>query len=191
MADTILLFSAAYVPGLIPHKEVDPSMVYSDHSPFWDAGYSAVLHIERAFVRWNPYYHSTGDTVGTLDLPYVTEMVKLGVASTAELADPYVVGVGEGTRRREERGRLALSVSGSPFCAGVRLNVINTTPAIASLRIYDASGRIVRQFGPMEGEKDVWWEGSDDDGRHLPSGVYLARLCAGQKSLSQKLILVR
>jgi hypothetical protein len=192
MADTILQFSAAYVPGLIPHKEVDPSMVYSDHSPFWDAGYSAVLHIERAFVRWNPFYHSTGDTVGTLTMPYVVEMVKLGVASIAELADPYVVGVAEKTGLSARRRQASLGVHGNPFSGRVKLSIVNSVSREASLEIFDSSGRRIRRFDPVSGEKnDLLWDGSDAAGRQVPSGVYLARLSAGAETISKKLVLVR
>jgi hypothetical protein len=192
MADTILQFSAAYVPGLIPYKEVDPGMVGSDHSPFWDVGYSAVLHIERAFVRWNPFYHSTGDTVGTLTMPYVTEMVKLGVASIAELADPYVVGVAEARELPTRGGRAALGVHGNPFSRRVKLSISNTVSREASLEIFDSSGRLVKRFDPVSGEANVlWWDGADAAGGQVPSGIYMARLSAGAETISKKLVLVR
>jgi hypothetical protein len=39
----------------------------SDHSPFWDAGYNAVLVTDTSFLR-NPNYHKPSDTIETLDL---------------------------------------------------------------------------------------------------------------------------
>jgi photosystem II stability/assembly factor-like uncharacterized protein len=192
MADTVLSFSSAYVPGLIPYKEVDPGMVYSDHASFWDFGYSAILHIERAFVHSNPYYHSTGDTVGTLDMPYVTEMVKLGVASIAELADPYVVGVTEA--RVEEAGprRLSLIVAGSPAIGGLTLRVLNPTSSPAILKIYDAAGRLVTDFAPVKiSDESFFWDGTDESGSSVSSGTYFARLEAGGEAISRKFALVR
>ncbi|MFQ5906141.1 MAG: M28 family peptidase, partial [bacterium] len=192
MADTVLQFSAAYVPSLVPYKEVDPGMVYSDHASFWDVGYSAVLHIERAFIRWNPYYHSSADTVGTLDLPYVSEMVKLAVASIAELADPYTVGVEETYTVRPETRRLSLSVVGSPFSERVTLRVANSVSPVASLKIYDSSGRLVREFHPIRSmEKTLAWEGLTDAGAAVSSGVYFARLQSGPETVSQKIVLVK
>jgi len=38
----------------------------SDHSPFWDAGYPALMITDTSFLR-NPHYHTPGDTPETLD----------------------------------------------------------------------------------------------------------------------------
>ena len=38
----------------------------SDHSPFWDAGYAALMITDTSFLR-NPYYHTPQDTPETLD----------------------------------------------------------------------------------------------------------------------------
>jgi hypothetical protein len=58
----------------------------SDHVPFWIYGYPAIFAIERATDHWNPYYHSTADTAGTLTMPFATEIVKMGVAGLLRLA---------------------------------------------------------------------------------------------------------
>jgi Zn-dependent M28 family amino/carboxypeptidase len=40
----------------------------SDHSPFWDRGYRAMMVTDTAFLR-NPNYHKAGDRIETLDIP--------------------------------------------------------------------------------------------------------------------------
>jgi hypothetical protein len=57
---------------------VNPGTTASDHSRFWNQGFSAVLVGE----SWEnndqtPYYHSSGDRFSTLDLPYFHELAKL------------------------------------------------------------------------------------------------------------------
>ncbi len=47
----------------------------SDHSPFWDAGYNAVMVTDTSFLR-NPHYHRPTDTVETLDLPFLAAVVE-------------------------------------------------------------------------------------------------------------------
>jgi hypothetical protein len=42
----------------------------SDHSPFWDAGFPAVMVTDTSFLR-NPHYHCRSDTVGTLNLEFL------------------------------------------------------------------------------------------------------------------------
>ena len=42
----------------------------SDHSPFWDAGFAALMITDTSFLR-NPHYHQPTDTLETLDLPFL------------------------------------------------------------------------------------------------------------------------
>lgn len=42
----------------------------SDHSPFWDAGYPAVMITDTSFMR-NPHYHLPSDTLQTLDMEFL------------------------------------------------------------------------------------------------------------------------
>lgn len=43
----------------------------SDHSPFWDRGYRAIMVTDTAFMR-NPHYHKASDRIETLDLDFLT-----------------------------------------------------------------------------------------------------------------------
>jgi len=52
-----------------------PDVRLSDHSPFWDAGYNALMVTDTSFMR-NPHYHKMSDTVETLDLPFFCGVVE-------------------------------------------------------------------------------------------------------------------
>jgi Zn-dependent M28 family amino/carboxypeptidase len=52
-----------------------PSVRLSDHSPFWDQGYKAVMITDSAFYR-NPHYHLPSDTMEKLDYKFMAELVK-------------------------------------------------------------------------------------------------------------------
>lgn len=43
----------------------------SDHAPFWDAGYKAMMVTDTSFLR-NPHYHKPSDRIDTLDLDFLT-----------------------------------------------------------------------------------------------------------------------
>jgi Zn-dependent M28 family amino/carboxypeptidase len=43
----------------------------SDHSPFWDQGYRAIMVTDTAFLR-NPHYHQPSDRLETLDMNFLT-----------------------------------------------------------------------------------------------------------------------
>ncbi|MBD2297483.1 M28 family peptidase [Nostoc sp. FACHB-190] len=43
----------------------------SDHAPFWDLGYPAIMVTDTAFLR-NPHYHQPSDNIASLDLNFLT-----------------------------------------------------------------------------------------------------------------------
>ena len=65
-----------------------------------------------------------------------------------------------------------------------------------SLRIYDASGRLVRTLlqdyvEPVPTSCSVTWDGNDDRGRRVSSGIYYYRLEVGEAMESRRLVLLR
>jgi len=80
-----LVEAAASYGGPAAVKDVDPSMVYSDHASFWDTGTAALLAIENDF---SPYYHSTSDTLDKLNLTFFASVAKASLGLLAELAQP-------------------------------------------------------------------------------------------------------
>jgi len=56
-----------------------PSVRLSDHASFWSKGYRAVMLTDSAFYR-NPHYHQASDTMDTLDLDFMAELVNSLVA---------------------------------------------------------------------------------------------------------------
>jgi hypothetical protein len=63
---------------------------------------------------------------------------------------------------------------------GVIINCGITIPAQVTLRIRNASGRLVRTLGPTEvsGQGTITWDGRDEQARLLPAGIYLGELYA-------------
>jgi aminopeptidase YwaD len=50
-----------------------PAVRLSDHSPFWDAGYPALMVTDTSFFR-NPHYHGATDTLETLNLDFMAKV---------------------------------------------------------------------------------------------------------------------
>ncbi len=74
-------------PGLTPVITHDGDYA-SDHSPFWDRGYAAILAIEDDLDDFNPYYHTADDRRALLNMAYYTNFVKTSVGTAAHLAAP-------------------------------------------------------------------------------------------------------
>ena len=56
----------------------------SDHSPFWDAGYPALMITDTSFMR-NPHYHLPSDTIETLDLQFLNLVTEASVKAVRRL----------------------------------------------------------------------------------------------------------
>jgi Zn-dependent M28 family amino/carboxypeptidase len=85
--------TAAIVSPLLPvqtivvegNGESLPLVRQSDHTPFWEAGYPAVMITDTAFLR-NPHYHLPSDTISTLNLSFLRQVAAATAASAALLA---------------------------------------------------------------------------------------------------------
>jgi flagellar hook assembly protein FlgD len=63
-----------------------------------------------------------------------------------------------------------------------------------SVRVYDVTGRAVRTLFEGErgpGQYEARWDGSDAMGATVRSGIYFARLEAGGRRLTQRIVTVR
>ncbi|MCX7794087.1 MAG: M28 family peptidase [Thermodesulfovibrionales bacterium] len=50
-----------------------PESRFSDHSPFWDKGFQALMLTDTAMFR-NPHYHTPGDTSEKLDIDFMADV---------------------------------------------------------------------------------------------------------------------
>ena len=87
IADTFTEVVDAYGLGaeLMPTLTAE-GVTASDHSPFWNEGYAAILASEDNQSDFNPYYHTSDDRRQFLNLPYFTNFVKAVVGTAAHLA---------------------------------------------------------------------------------------------------------
>ncbi len=82
----------------------------------------------------------------------------------------------------------------NPFNPRTTLRFNLPAPAKVRLTIYDVAGRRVRDLlaGPLpSGAHDAVWDGRDDAGRDMPSGVYMATIQAGPRMATWRMVLVR
>jgi hypothetical protein len=94
---------------------------------------------------------------------------------------------------RPSQSRLAV-IHPNPFTHRTSISYQLATRGRASLKVYDAAGRLVSPLaeGIMDpGYYSVNWDGRDDNGRKVPAGVYFVRLNAGNYQQVQKTILLK
>jgi len=98
---------------------------------------------------------------------------------------------------QDDRDTPAIEVLGlypNPFSETVHFEVRVPGRREALVAIFDVRGRQVRHFALPEGHGGIGrftFDGRDDSGRALPTGLYLCRVDAGDRSVVRKIVLVR
>lgn len=124
----------------------------------------------------HPYYHLTATD-------FAGNEGRAAVAAATSAVD------GPGTA-----ARWALTAWPNPFNPRVAIVFELADVAAVTLDVYALDGTLVRRLtgGVMTaGRHDESWDGRDADGRDVAAGAYLARLRAGERTLTQRLLLVR
>ncbi len=81
----------------------------------------------------------------------------------------------------------------NPMRSGSKMTLELTEPERVTLDFYDVAGRRVRrlQDGDLPSGEHAWiWDGWNDHGKALPSGVYFVRLTRAGKSSNHKVVLL-
>ena len=89
---------------------------------------------------------------------------------------------------------LAIGVRPNPFVTEGEIEFALARPSDVGAAVYDLAGRrlaTLRGMTAPAGTHRVIWDGLDDTGRQVSSGVYFVRLVAGRESVSAKVVLLR
>ena len=130
------------------------------------------------------------DATADPDSSYAYEVGSLDPFGRETLLGPFVY-AGRGAAAME----LALEArTPNPFRGVVSLTYSLPRACTVELRVHDLSGRLVRTLlsgSAQAGLRTATWDGKDESGRDLPSGIYLCRLSAGKQNRNLKLTLLR
>jgi len=117
--------------------------------------------------------------------------------TSPEIAIPVTLTIVQ-TAIPDEDVPTALALHGNfpnPFNPTTRIRFDLPTPMRVSLRVYSVSGRVVRglldDVEHEAGYHAVPWDGRDDAGGVLPSGVYLYSLEVGGEVLRRRMVLLK
>jgi hypothetical protein len=170
-------------------KTVDPEMIYSDHASFWRLGYEAIYGSEDCVVAY-PYIHTIGDTLGNLDKSLATDIVKIAVATMAELAVPDPTA---GLAGLPEAALIA-SARPNPFSAETRIGFVLRAADRVRVSLFDVRGRLVRTLADHRlgaGPHEVVWDGADQMGSRVSPGIYFAHVSTGSASRQIKVVFLK
>jgi hypothetical protein len=152
---------------------VNPGTPFSDHKPFWDEGYTALLFGE----AWSngdqtEDYHTAGDRVSTLDLDYYHDMVKLAMAYMGTKAGLNSLSV-------EDSNSLKVQVYPSPTNGFVNIKLSEAIET--QVNITDIHGKQQQETVLVNQENRL-------DVSALSSGIYFIQLLNDQGERTVKFI---
>lgn len=152
---------------------VNPGTPFSDHKPFWDEGYTALLFGE----AWSngdqtEDYHTAGDRVSTLDLDYYHDMVKLAMAYMGTKAGLNSLSV-------EDSNSLKVQVYPSPTNGFVNIKLSEAIET--QVNITDIYGKQQQETVLVNQENRL-------DVSALSSGIYFIQLLNDQGERTVKFI---
>lgn len=82
----------------------------------------------------------------------------------------------------------------NPFNPETTINYHLSEATQSELIIYNIKGEVVKSFGKSiqeAGDYSIIWDGTDSDGKNIPSGIYLYRLQAAERNITNKMILMK
>jgi hypothetical protein len=170
---------------------------------FWENYYlrGAVVFDETGFTAVTDYGQpmtdlpfSRGfiiDQDGKVALPYFGHHPKMVIEKIYELLGT--------TRVEQEHLRIAPAVRlyqnhPNPFRSMTTIALVIPEEAQVDLSVFDLAGRRVRTLVDQRlsaGNHALNWDGTDDEGRALPSGIYMSQLVTGEKRAVKKIVLAR
>ena len=137
-------------------------------------------------------YQVTAETVGTYYYRVRGHNLAWGWSDQGPLEDMVVTGLGVA---QEPTGKLVTSVfevGPNPVIGATHIGYALERAGQASLNVYDATGRLVRNLasGALKaGTYTAIWDAKDAAGRSVPAGVYYVRLSADRNSTARVTVL--
>jgi nitrous oxidase accessory protein NosD len=150
-------------------------------------------------AEYNWWGHASGPYHPTLNPGGLGDAVSDSVDFNPWLTDS-VQGIGIIEFERSPNTIICLQVSPNPFrhLTDIRCQITDdgyaTAATTVEIRIYDATGRLVKEFSPLSGithQLSVHWDGTDKTSRKLPGGVYFVRLEVRDYTEISKIVLLR
>ncbi|MGB3340946.1 MAG: hypothetical protein WBB37_05645 [bacterium] len=155
-------------------------------------------------VVYPPYTQGGGlariavDRSNRLHLVWVDQRLNPGVSTAIFYKRGENVGIEEASVFKSA-DFFDITISPNPFIHGTKITVlfggVGQRVEVIDLKIFDASGRSVRDFSLSAAYStmptEVLWDGTDNKGEYLPSGIYFICLCHSAEFKSVPVILLR
>jgi len=97
----------------------------------------------------------------------------------------------QSTETSDLKKGIALRVQPNPAKTNVTISYAVHQLKNARLKIYDATGRLVKQYSHLTNyQSSIVWNCCDDNGTRLPNGIYFVRLESEQTDNIEKILIL-
>ena len=169
---------------------------YSDHAPFWDAGYPAILLLEHAppnqssaTYTANTLYHSSADTLGAVNPELFRRSTQLALATVASFALPQST-TAVSTLSSVVPAATTLGQNyPNPFNPVTRIPLTLASAQHVRIIVYDVLGREAARLldeTMAPGSYAVEWNDTNSE-----SGVYFCRMTGATTAAVTKIIVTK
>jgi hypothetical protein len=217
--DVTVQYASAYAPALLTPDTQTTTILFRRTVPVLLTAFEAANDGDAVRLQWSVaavdgiegwriYRRPDGTDTQTLVTPTTLpgnsrEYRDAAIAESGRYAYDLVAlidgkehAAGTATVTTASPGFVLRQNSPNPFAATTTIQYAIPERANVSLAVYDASGRRVRALvdavqDPKTSGYSVSWDGKNDRGEAVASGVYVYRLKAGKAILSKKLMLLR
>ncbi len=87
--------------------------------------------------------------------------------------------------------RPMIEISPNPFNTSTKIDISVGDSREAELSIYNTNGKLVRRWLLTDNTHSITWDGRDDSGKSIPTGVYLLHAKTGDTRTNRKLLLLK
>jgi hypothetical protein len=188
LADTVLLVNQLYGIGLKPTLR-NPGTTASDHSSFWQKGYSAVLLIE-AYLGgdFNSHYHSSTDRLQFFNPTFYHRASKLALGTMAFLAGIKGTLFAENPPAKPPVFALSQNFP-NPFNPSTTVEFSLPRAAAVTVDVFNVLGEkvatlVAGQF-PAGRHRTVW------NASGSASGMYIYRMVTADYTETRRMMLVK
>ncbi len=185
LANFLVGMNTVYELGLAPVVEY-PGTGASDHSSFWNSGYTAILLIEAYYGGdFNPYYHSVQDRISICNIPYFEKMAKLGIGSLASLSMPdFTISVEEYFANAQD---LQLYNFPNPFSNSTTISYSLQEDTQVNITIMNSLGQQVAELENSYQQKGIHEINFNRD--HLKQGIYFVMAITPSRTTTSKIVI--
>jgi len=178
LADKAIESNSVYAIGLNLHI-VNPGTGATDHAAFWDNGYTAIGINEEYDGDFNPFWHSSADSLGQFNLPFYEKCAKLAYATLADCALDSIISSGISDVWEQP----PFIIYPNPASAKLNIEIGSVYHNNSIIQLTDVLGKIHYQ------ELLLNKNSLEINLQNLQSGFYIIKFNNGQNSYSSTLVI--